>query len=225
MSSPGDAQVSVDRSEPVSRETFRRIVAGQELERGRLARELHDEIAQSLASLLVGLRTLEAELVDGTPKAAVAGLRELAVATLEDVRRLAVELRPKALDDFGLDAALEHLAQRWQAGTGIEVAFTAHLGEERLPGETATAFYRIVQEALLNVVKHAEARHVSILVTRKNENVVTVIEDDGRGFDPAVPSTGIGLDTMRERVALLGGQIRIESSPSGTTLAIELPVE
>jgi signal transduction histidine kinase len=219
------AAVAVDLSVRVARDSLRRVVAAQELERRRLARELHDETGQALTSILLGLRSLE-EFVDGEDeRAAVAGIRQLAVDTLQDVRRLAVELRPKALDDFGLVAALERLTESFQEQTGLAADFVDGLGGEPLAGEAATALYRIVQEALTNVVKHAQAGHVSILLTRKNGQVALVIEDDGLGFDPERPVDGFGLQGMRERVELLGGSMRVESSTgAGTTLAVEVPL-
>jgi signal transduction histidine kinase len=218
------AAIAVDLSERVARDSLRRVVAAQEVERRRLARELHDETGQALTSILLGLRSLEA-LVDGDhEREAVATLRELTVETLRDVRRLAVELRPKALDDFGLEAALDRLVGNFGEQTGLTVDFAAGHGADQLPGEVATALYRIVQEALTNVVKHSEADRVSILVTRKNERVVLVIEDDGLGFDPARPVDGFGLQGMRERVELLGGTMRVESGEGvGTTIAVEVP--
>jgi two-component system, NarL family, sensor histidine kinase DevS len=219
------AAMAVDLSERVARDSLRRVVAAQELERRRLARELHDETGQSLTSILLGLRALEDSLERDDSRAAVARLRELAVNTLQDVRRLAIELRPTALDDFGLVAALERLAETWSGQTGIEVDFVARVSEEQLSNEIATTLYRIVQESLTNVVKHARARHVSVLLTRKNGTVVAVIEDDGRGFDPTVSSDGFGIQGMRERVELVNGHLKIESEPdSGTTLVVEVPL-
>jgi len=219
------AAIAVDLSERVARESLRRVHAAQEVERRRLARELHDETGQALTSILLELRSLE-DAVEGEAAArAVARLRELAVTTLQDVRRLAVELRPKALDDFGLVPALERLTDTFREQTGLGVDFVASLGDEALSPEASTALYRIVQEALTNVVKHAQARHVSILVTRKNAAVAVVIEDDGRGFDPELPGEGFGLEGMRERVELLGGSLRVESSRgAGTTIAVEVPL-
>ena len=218
------AAVAVDLSKRVTGDAFRRVVAAQELERRRLARELHDETGQALASILLGLRGLEALSDPAKAQETLASLRELAVSTLRDVRKLAVELHPKTLDDFGLVSALERLVETWQDDTGIAVELAVHLGVEEIPAEAATALYRIVQEALANVVKHAAARRVSILLTRKNGRVVAVIEDDGRGFDPALESVGSGIDSMRERVLLLDGRFRIESAEgSGTTLVVEVP--
>src|SRR5207237_7851912 len=141
-------------------------------------------------------------------------------ATLHDVRRLAVELRPKVLDDFGLVPALERLTETFAEQTQIAVHLEAGLGDERLPAEVETALYRIVQESLTNVVKHARARRVSILLRRKPNSITAVVEDDGRGFDPTEASEGgFGLVGMRERVALVDGRLQVESSQSsGTTL-------
>jgi signal transduction histidine kinase len=219
------AAVAVDLSDRVARDSLRRVVAAQELERRRLARELHDETGQALTSILLGLRALEDSLDSPESRAAAADLRELAVGTLQDVRRLAVELRPKALDDFGLIPALERLTETWGSHTGITVNFAASLGDRRLSNEVATALYRIVQEGLTNVVKHAHARNASVLLTRKNERVVAVIEDDGRGFDVTQSTDTYGIQGMRERVELLGGRLRVESTPgAGTTLVAEVPL-
>jgi signal transduction histidine kinase len=220
------AAVAVDLSERVTRDSLRRVVDAQEVERRRLARELHDETGQALTSILLGLRSVEETLEGEQSRAAAKGLRELVVATLQDVRRLAVELRPKALDDFGLVPALERLTQTFAEQTGIAVDLETALPGERLPAETETALYRIVQESLTNVVKHAGARNVSILVRRRGDVVAAVIEDDGRGFDPgAVRDEAFGLLGMRERVALLGGRLDVESREAGgTTIAVEVPV-
>jgi signal transduction histidine kinase len=218
------AAVAVDLSERIARDALRRVVDAQEQERRRLARELHDETGQALTSILLGLRALEETLATDEARAATAELRERVVATLQDVRGLAVELRPSALDDFGLVAALERLTASFAEQTGIAVDFETALPEERLPGEMETALYRIVQESLTNVVKHAHARRVSILLTRTSGAVKAVIEDDGRGIGDDVGG-GFGLVGMRERLALLGGRLEIESGPgSGTTIAAEVPL-
>jgi signal transduction histidine kinase len=220
------AAVAVDLSERVARDALQRVVTAQELERRRLARELHDETGQALTSVLLGLKAVDEVTSEAAAKEALSGLRELVVATLQDVRRLAVELRPKALDDFGLAPALERLTEAFAEQTGIAVDFEAALPDGRLPAEIETALYRIVQESLTNVVKHAHARNVSVLLTRKNGAVAAVIEDDGRGFDPEqTREEGVGLVGMRERVALLDGRLEIESREgAGTTLVVELPL-
>ena len=219
------AAVAVDLSERIARDSLRRVVEAQELERRRLARELHDETGQALTSILLGLKGLEERMDDSESREAAEELRELVVSTLQDVRRLAVELRPSALDDFGLVAALERLTGSFAEQTGIAVDFQTALAEERLPEEVETAIYRIVQESLTNVVKHARARRVSILLARKDGAVKAVVEDDGQGFDPAEQTGGSGLVGMRERLALLGGRLAVESAPDrGTTLAAEVPL-
>ena len=221
------AALAVDLSERIARDSLRRVVEGQELERRRLARELHDETGQALTSILLGLKALEERSEDPASRAATQELRELVVSTLQDVRRLAVELRPSALDDFGLVAALERLAASFAEQTGISVDFQTALADERLPEEVETALYRIVQESLTNVVKHAQARRVSILLARNDGAVKAVVEDDGQGFDPAKQTDGgYGLMGMRERLALLGGRLEVESGhDGGTTIAAEVPVQ
>jgi len=220
------AAVAVELSERFERDAFRRVVDAQELERRRLSRELHDQTGQALTSILLGLRALEETLDGDDSRKATADLRELVVETLQDVRRLALELRPSALDDFGLAAALEHLTATFGEQTGMKVDFGAALGDERLPSEVETALYRIVQESLTNIVKHAQAQRVSIALTKVEGSVKAVVEDDGRGFDPASTDGGFGLVGMGERLALLGGRLRIESSPgSGTTIAADVPLK
>jgi two-component system, NarL family, sensor histidine kinase DevS len=221
------AALAIDLSQRVASDALRRVVAGQELERKRLARELHDETGQALTSILLGLRSIEESSKEKPElREAVLALREIVVDTLQDVRRLAVELRPKALDDFGLVPALEWLSETFAEQTEVDVLLQAALGEDRLPAEIETALYRIVQEALTNVVKHAQASTVSVVLTRKGQSVVAVVEDDGRGFDPTqTREEGLGLVGMRERIALLGGRVTVESSErGGTTVAVEVPV-
>jgi signal transduction histidine kinase len=219
------AAVAADLSQRIARDALRRVVDAQEAERRRLARELHDETGQALTSMLLGLRTLEEAVEGEQARDAVAELRELVVTTLRDVRELAVELRPKVLDDFGLVPALERLAENFGPHTGIAVQFGSALGDERLPVEIETALYRIVQESLTNVVKHAQASHVSILLTRRGDSAAAVIEDDGRGFVPERTNGGFGLVGMRERMQLLDGTLTIESTPgAGTTLVAEVPL-
>jgi signal transduction histidine kinase len=221
------ASVAVDLSQRVERDAFRRVVEAQELERRRLARELHDETGQALTSILLGLKGLEDSVGNDEARTAVAGLRELVVATLQDVRRLAVELRPKVLDDFGLMPALERLTESFAAQTGIDVRFESGLGDERLVAEVETALYRIVQESLTNVVKHAHARVVSIVLARKPDAVAIVIEDDGLGFNPdSTREGGFGLEGMRERVGVLGGKLQVESrAGAGTAIVAEVPLQ
>jgi two-component system, NarL family, sensor histidine kinase DevS len=220
------AAVAVDLSERVARDTVRRVISAQELERRRLARELHDETGQALTSILLGLKGIRAARSAEEAERAESELRELVVQALQDVRSLAVELRPTALDDFGLVPALERLADTFSERTGIRATVAATLGDTRLPPETETVVYRLVQEALTNVVKHAAASEVGIMLTRRDGGVSAVIEDDGQGFEQAkVRNEALGLVGMRERLALLGGTLAIESTPGeGTAVIGYLPL-
>jgi signal transduction histidine kinase len=219
------AAAAVDLTERVSRDAVRRVVEAQELERKRLARELHDETGQALTSILLGLKSLELAGGDDA-RDSVESLRALVVETLQNVRRLAVELRPSALDDFGLVAALERLSATHREQTELEIDFEARGLRERLPQAIETTVYRVVQEALTNVVKHASASRVTILVVQRDTSVMAVVEDNGQGFDPQViRMDALGLVGMSERAALVRGKVAIESAPgSGTTVRVEVPL-
>lgn len=219
------AAVAADLSTRVARDALTRVVDAQELERKRLARELHDETGQALTSMLLALRTIEEAKTSGEREGATERLRTQLVDTLHDVRRLAVELRPKALDDFGLVPALERLTSTFSEQTAIPVEFEAMLDDTRLPPAVETALYRIVQEALTNVIKHSRASRVSVLLRRKPDSVAAVIEDDGQGFDvDATRDGGVGLIGMRERIELIDGRLAVESSRGGTSVVAEVPL-
>ena len=220
------AATAVELSERVSRDAVRRVVEAQELERARLARELHDETGQALTSILLGLKSLEDRVDSDDGRTAVTELRDLVVSTMQDVRRLAVELRPAALDDFGLVPAIERFRDSVEEQGGLTVDVQSPLGDERLPSQAETALYRIAQEALNNVVKHAAATRVTVRLSRSDKTVVLAVQDDGKGFEPgSVRDGGLGLVGMRERVALLGGRLTVESSEGGgTLLKAEVPL-
>jgi two-component system, NarL family, sensor histidine kinase DevS len=220
------AAVAVELSQRVARDAVRRVVQAQELERQRLARELHDETGQALTSILLGLKPLEEALADHPARAALAELRAQVVNALQDVRRLAVELRPAVLDDFGLAPALERLTDAFAERSDIRVDFHSALGETRLPSEVETTLYRVVQESLTNIVKHANAHNISVSIARRGSTVAAVIEDDGAGFDQrAVGGEGVGLLGMRERLSFVDGRLEIESRPgAGTTIVAEVPL-
>jgi len=221
------AATAVALSQRVSRDAVRRVVEAQELERARLARELHDETGQALTSILLGLKSLDERAVDDEDHAAVAELRELVVSTLQSVRRLAVELRPAALDDFGLVPAIERLRDIVEEQSEISVDVQSNLADQRLPSESETALYRIVQEAFTNALKHAAASRISLRLHQGDASVTLTVHDDGKGFDPEnVRDGSLGLVGMRERVALLGGRLTIESSEdAGTMLKAEVPIK
>lgn len=209
-----------------------KVMSAQEDERKRIARELHDETSQSLTSLIVGLKVLER--CDPAEVSGVAAeLRAQASKTLDAVHHLALELRPSVLDDLGLVAALERHAREYAGRLGCEVDFQA-TGIEgvRLPSQTELAIYRIVQEALTNTAKYAEASAVSVTLERRGATVVAIIEDNGKGFDvkgllESRSTEGkLGLFGMQERAALIGGRLTIESEPgTGTTVFVEAPLE
>lgn len=213
--------------EGLQRQLLEKVISTQEEERRRIARELHDSTSQSLTSLLVGLRMLETNNTD-SDKQQVGDLRNIAAQTLDEVHSLAMQLRPRALDDLGLSAALERLTFEWQGRNKIPVDLAIALSGVRLPEGVETALYRIIQETLTNIVRHANAHSVSILVERRDGRVIAVIEDDGIGFD-AGNSQGefhLGLLGMRERAELLYGNLTIESRPDqGTSVFVEIPLD
>jgi len=217
------AALAIELSERVGRDSMRALVAGQELERSRLARELHDETGQALTSILLGLKTLERQVGEEP----LVEIRGLVASALADVRRLTIELRPPALDDFGLEAALERFASVYSGKGGLNVQVYAAAPAEPLPPSYEIAVYRIVQEALTNAVKHAQAKSVSIVVAYTAGSVRCVIEDDGVGFVPgSVREGALGLVGMRERVNLLGGRFEVQAAPGrGTSLIAELPLQ
>ena len=210
------------------RSLLKEVLTAQEVERRRIARELHDETAQALTSLLVGLRAIEEsedlrQALGGTSR-----LRGLVSAALEGVKRISRGLRPSVLDDLGLQEALDRLGLEVSRQNGFVVDVDA-TGPRlpRLPEAVETALYRIVQEALANASKHASPKAVSVLIHRTPSEVRLVIEDDGKGFDAsAPPSEGqVGLVGIRERAHLVGGLVTVESSPGrGTTIWVSVPL-
>jgi signal transduction histidine kinase len=204
----------------------RRLVEIQESERQYISRELHDETGQALTSLMLRLGLLERDMHRGMHVAdRVAELKRTVEEVLEDLHGLAIDLRPSSLDHVGLVAALRQYAERITERHGLIVDFGA-LGfdEERLPPEMEITIYRIVQEALVNVVRHAQATHADVVVERRPDRVRVIVEDNGRGFDAATAMyTGrLGLLGMRERAEMLGGRLVIDSAPgAGTTVLME----
>jgi signal transduction histidine kinase len=202
------------------RQMSSQVLTAQEEERKRIARELHDDTAQALTSVLVRLRLLERSLEDERLRRRLTELRDLTGATLEGVRRLAIDLRPPMLDDLGLEAALQSLVQDFSQRWPVKATFTSgRLG--RLPVGVELVLYRIVQEALSNVAKHADASQVLVRLTRKGRALRLLVEDDGCGFDVEATKdsreSGLGLFGMEERLALVGGTLRVESATRGGT--------
>lgn len=212
---------------------LQRVMDGQEEERRRLAQELHDETSQALASLQFGLDRLAADLeADDSTRQLARELQGVAAATLAEVHRLAVELRPSVLDDVGLVAAVEHYLRECSARSGLKADF-AVVGVEhlRLIPAAESATYRIIQGALTNVIQHANAQHISVLLERRGQKFVVIVEDDGCGFDVASVRTGalenrLGLVGMEERASLLGATLTIETAPgAGATIFLEIPLD
>ena len=207
------------------------IISAQEDERRRIARELHDETAQSLASLLVGLDVLAGTRTLKAARAQVQELHRVAARALGEVRLLARGLRPAVLDDLGLVAAVEWYAGEFQRSRGIAVYARAIGVSGRLPAPVETALYRIMQEALANVARHAEAGAASVVIERRHRSVTMAISDDGRGFDvgkalaASGPAGQLGLHGMRERALLLDGTVEVSSvAGAGTRILVELPL-
>lgn len=212
--------------EVLRRQLLEKVITTQEDERRRIARELHDSTSQNLTSLLVGLRMMETYCSQCAAQSKATDLRQVASKTLEEVHDLSMRLRPRVLDDLGLAAALERLVSEWQARYKIPVDVEVQL-LERLPGEVETAIYRIVQETLTNIARHADASSASILVERHGDLVRAIVEDDGVGFNSNTNrgERHLGLLGMRERAELLNGTLVIESSPEhGTSIYIEIPL-
>jgi signal transduction histidine kinase len=205
----------------------RRLVEAQETERRHIARELHDEAGQALASLRFGLRRLVREIDEGASIShRVAELVQRTDAVIDGLHRLAADLRPASLDHLGLAAALRQYARSTGSKFGLAVHFKARgFTGERLPSAVETALYRVVQEAMTNVVRHARATRVDVLAERRGDRVVVVVEDDGQGFVPerVQAEEHIGLLGLRERAEALGGSLTVESRPgAGTTIVVEV---
>jgi PAS domain S-box-containing protein len=222
-----------EQAEADRRELQQRLTTAQEDERRRIARELHDQMGQHLTALGLGLKVVKDATPDPSPtRERLQGLQTLTDLIGREIHQLALELRPTALDDLGLQAALANYAEGWAERSGIEVDFHgAGLDGVRLPVLIETTLYRVVQEALTNTLRHSGAQRVSVVLQRSPGQVSAVVEDDGRGFDSdgaqAVTGTDqrLGLLGMRERVALVGGTLTVESDIGrGTTVIARVPL-
>lgn len=208
------------------------VIVAQEEERRRLAAELHDDLSQALTLILLGLEGLPtADQTAPRARATLDHLRSLVTTTLETVHNLAAELRPSLLDDLGMVAALERLVEDYRRQFGLSIEFqTVNVEKLRLLPPAETALYRIAQAALNNVARHAAAKTVSVLLQRRDDRLILVVEDDGRGFDLATVRAAplkdrLGLAGIEERAQLIGAQLTIESSPGhGTTLFVDVPI-
>ena len=213
------------------REVLTLVIEAQEAERARVSRDLHDQIGQALTSVLLGLRLVDGSFPEdrgdlGELRERTGEVRELVTQALDEVRQVAFDLRPTVLDDVGLVAAVTRLADRTRrSGIPVELALIGLDDESRLPAEVETVVYRVVQEALTNVSRHAEASLASIAITVEVTGVRAVIIDDGVGFVVSNgPPRSLGLGGMVERASLIGGHVEIASTPSeGTIVTLEVP--
>jgi signal transduction histidine kinase len=206
-----------------------RLVSAQEEERRAISRELHDEVGQSLSALLMeagNAGNAAARVPDGAAdvRRHVESIKKLAEASVQVIRNMTLLLRPSMLDDFGLVPALEWQAREVSKRTGLRVHVTAEEASGELPDQLRTCIYRVVQEALHNCARHAQARSVRVIVRQEGSRIFLSVEDDGHGFD-AGRVRGLGLVGMEERVTHLGGAFEVRSRPgAGTKVAVELPV-
>lgn len=221
------------------RKLLRRMAEAQEEVQRRISRELHDQVGQTVTGLSLGLKSLENAVSDEDCEQ-VRWLRNLTNQIGRDIHRAAADLRPTSLDDLGLFRALAADGSEWSRRHGIALDIQVVGGEARLPSEIETVIYRVIQEALTNVLKHAAATAVSIVLERRGAQLNIVIEDDGAGFDPeatrpepgpcrsgsASPASArLGLSGIRERLELVGGSFAIESSAgAGATLFVNIPL-
>ena len=203
-----------------------RLVLAQEEERRTISRELHDEVGQSLSALLMEAGNAAARVPHDSVEIRrhVDSIKKLAEASVNVIRNMTLLLRPSMLDDFGLVPALEWQAREVSKRTGLRVQVSADDGAGDLPDAHKTCIYRVVQEALHNCARHAQARSVKVVVEQELQKIVLSVEDDGRGFD-ASRVRGLGLVGMAERVTHLGGSFAVRSQPGGgTKVAVELPL-
>jgi signal transduction histidine kinase len=205
----------------------RKLVEIQETERRYVARELHDETSQALTSLMVGLRILEREANEPENiRSGVAELQHMLQSVVENLHRLAMDLRPASLDHLGLVAALRQYIDAMSDKHSLIIRFEVVNINQRLPPDMATAIYRIIQEALTNIVRHARATQVDVILEQREGQIVAVIEDNGIGFNPheSIRGERLGLFGMRERAEMFSGKLIVESVVGvGTTIVVEVP--
>jgi len=208
-----------------------RIVSAQENERQRIARELHDHLGQYFAAMMLGLNTADKALSwHGEGRHRIQDLKNMTSAMSREVHRLSWELRPTALDDLGLEAAIANYLEKWSGRLNLNVDFVGNLRGRRLSAPVEITLYRVLQEAMTNIAKHAHAKRISVVLEAEPGGVHLIVEDDGVGFiksnttAPHTPAGGFGLLGIRERLALVGGSLIIEpASDHGTALFCRVP--
>lgn len=229
MVSLADAdRIRIER-EQLQAQFVSRVIMAQEDERKRIARELHDSTSQSLTSVLIGLKNVKDIDHNEMLNEHIDDLRALVGEILDEVRSMAWQLRPSVLDDLGLVSALQRFINDYQQRFDMQVDFISNKLDNRFSPEMETTIYRIVQESLANVARHANASTVSVILDQRRQALRIIIEDDGQGFDlQSVELTGkhLGLQGIRERAALFDGRLTIESQiGQGTSLFVEFPAE
>jgi signal transduction histidine kinase len=207
---------------------YEKVVSAQEDERKRIARELHDDTSQSLAVLVMALDSALGALKAGLPPR-LEEAKALAMHTIEEVHRMILDLRPSVLDDLGLQSAIRWYAERHLVSRGLSVRCEFEAEDRRFPAAFETALFRVCQEAMSNIARHAQAETVLIQLSEADGVIRIEIEDDGRGFDPGNVSHAerrhFGLMGIEERVDILGGKVRIDSAPGqGTRIHLEVPL-
>jgi signal transduction histidine kinase len=227
------AAQSLEEASKIREQLLEKLISAQEEERRRIARELHDEASQSLAALVINLEaiadTLPVRYHDTRQK--LDFLKEQATQTAGGIRNLALELRPSALDDLGLSMAIDWYVKDYLTKRGLDVKIEVIGPKTKLPSYTETMLFRIIQEALTNIVKHAEASLVKVQLQLSDSVAMVQVEDNGKGFDVEATLSGegirrnLGLHGMAERATLLGGTFTIRSQPGqGTRLRVEVPL-
>jgi PAS domain S-box-containing protein len=220
------------QAEEARQELLRRLVTAQEEERRRIALELHDQMGQHLTALTLGFKSLSNVCRHLAPaQERIAQLQEMTDQLVRETHSLALELRPPALDDLGLHTAPSNYVEQWSERALIPIDFhSVGMDNRRLLSNIETTLYRIIQESLTNVLKHAGAHRVSLILEQRADHVFAIVEDDGCGFDveavlcAPIRERGLGLLGMRERVALVGGTFNLEASPGiGTTVFVRIP--
>lgn len=218
------------RAEEAARTYSRRLIEAQEAERRRLSRELHDQVGQILTAVKMNLHALRQKCVAAEIVASIEDNMKVLDEAVDQVRDLSVDLRPHLLDDFGLVVALRWYLGRQTERCGVvaELSTESLCEDDRFPSDLETACFRIVQEAITNVVRHAKASRVSVVIETAGAELIMWISDDGAGFDMSVLRNGsatLGLRGMEERAQALGGSITIESAPQlGTAICARFPI-
>jgi two-component system, NarL family, sensor histidine kinase UhpB len=214
----------LQRIEAERRRSGRLVLRAQEEERKRVARDLHDEVNQALTAILLRLQALMQDAHSPELTEELAELKRLVNQAMEELLQLARQLRPTALDDHGLMPALEGQVRRFGDQYGIEARLHAEGTAERLGDDQQIVIYRVAQEALANVARHARARQVDVDLVAHGSGVALTVSDDGIGFHSGGRPTGLGLNGMAERARLVGGELKIRSDPGeGTTVTLRVP--